>query len=125
MTVSVAHKALADFNEGEAFFRHLSDTVVLGFPYGPSLGLLDRVVGVQAVRDRLGTAQSSGLRISDATIHDAGSHRCFAECIGSYRAEDGRTVDVPLAAVIEHNSERITLIREHWDTLRLATMNES
>ena len=124
MTSSVVITALAKFNEGDAFFEHLSDDVVLEFPYGPSLGFPGRVTGVQAVRERLGAAQASGLLLGEATIHEAGPRRCLAEYTGTYRAEDGRPADVPLVAVIEHDGERITLIREYWDTLRLAMLNE-
>ena len=124
MTSSVVITALAKFNEGDAFFEHLSDDVVLEFPYGPSLGLPGRVTGVQAVRERLGAAQASGLLLGEATINEAGPRRCLAEYTGTYRAEDGRPADVPLVAVIEHDGERITLIREYWDTLRLAMLNE-
>ena len=125
MTGSVARRALADFNAGDAFFDHLSDDVVLEFPYGPSLGLPARVVGLQPVRERLGAAQASGLTLSATMIHDASPGRCFAEYTGTYRTENGREAEVPLVAAIEHDGDRITLIREYWDTLRLATMNEA
>lgn len=109
MTRSLVQNALADFNDGAAFYGHLSDDVVLEFPYGPSLGLPERVVGLPSVRERLGAAQSSGLMLGKVTVDEMGPGRCFAEYTGAYRAEDGRAVEVPLVALIEHDGERVTL----------------
>lgn len=123
MTESSIHRALAAFNDGDAFYDHLSDDVVLEFPYGPTLGLPDHVAGKAQVRDRLGAAQAGGLRLSDPIVVSAGAGRYLTEYTGTYRSIEGNTAKVPLIAVIEHDGQAITRIREYWDTLRLATLS--
>lgn len=122
MTKLLIRRALHDFNQGDAFFNHLTDDIILEFPYGPTLGLPGMVIGKDAVRIRLGAAQDSGLRISDPRIVQAGERGFLAEYTGTYRGVDGSTAEVPLVAFIEHDGTAITRIREYWDTLRIATL---
>lgn len=125
MIETLTQRALADLDAGDAFFEHLADGVVVEFPYGPSLGLPARVEGIDGVRAVLGEAQASGLTTSEPTVSAIGGGRVLAAYTGTYHGPGGARADVPLIALIEHEGDAITLIREYWDTLAIARLNQS
>ncbi|NNG36149.1 nuclear transport factor 2 family protein [Nakamurella aerolata] len=122
MTTEGLRTALADFNNGDAFFDHLADDVTVEFPYGPTLGLPARIDGKPAVRRHLAAVQAGGLTVGEPTIEQVTPSRYLAEYTGTYRTSNGAAVDVPLVAIIDHDATGIHRIREYWDTYLLATL---
>lgn len=122
MTVAALRKALTDFNDADAFFRHLSDGVVVEFPYGPTLGLPATIEGKPAVRAHLSAVQAGGLTVREPSIQRLTGTRYLVEYTGVYRSPYGAAVNVPLIAVIDHDGTAIQRIREYWDTHALANL---
>ncbi|MFF2653671.1 nuclear transport factor 2 family protein [Streptomyces sp. NPDC058045] len=125
MGTTALRQALADFNDGDAFFHHLAEDVVAEFPYGPTLGLPAEITGKHAVRAHLAAVQAGGLTVRDPAVEQLTGTRYLAEYTGTYRTADGTPVDIPLIAVVDHDGTRIRTIREYWDTHRLALLNSA
>ncbi|GAA4914243.1 ketosteroid isomerase-like protein [Stackebrandtia albiflava] len=113
-------RILHDFNEGEAFHGHLAPDVVLEFPYGPTSGIPERFEGARDVSAHLRGVQEAGLTLVDPVVRELTSGGYVAEYTGRYRVGGGRSLDVPLISLIRLTGVRVALIREYWDTKRLA-----
>src|SRR4051794_10558582 len=123
MSVITLHQALSDFNNADAFFAHLSDNVVVEFPYGPTLGLPSHVTGKGAVQAHLSAVQAGGLKVSTPEIQQITDERYLVEYTGTYHGLNGARADVPLIAIITCDGPLITNIREYWDTHQLVNLN--
>ncbi|MGP5930494.1 nuclear transport factor 2 family protein [Corynebacterium glyciniphilum] len=121
MTTELLRTAFNDFNKSAAFSKHLAPEVVLEFPYGPTLGLPATITGRTAVQNHLAMVRDNGLTLHRPVVSQMTETSYLAEYTGTYRKPSGATADIPLISVIGYEPHGITLIREYWDTHRLAT----
>lgn len=112
--------ALESFNEGPALSDFLSPQVVAEFPYGPTLGLPERLDGKPAVEAHLRAVQGSGLHLSDFKLTPIDGRQYLAEYTGHYPAAEGGSLPSALVSIISLDGERITAFREYWNTKQLA-----
>lgn len=112
--------ALEAFNDGPAFFDHLSPGVVAEFPYGPTLGLPARLEGKPAVEAHLRAVQKSGLRLSGFQITPINDRQYLAEYTGHYRAANGSGFPSTLVSIVTFDDQKIVALREYWNTKQIA-----
>lgn len=119
-TLERAYRALESFNDGPEFFDTLAPHVVAEFPYGPTLGLPARLEGKSAVEAHLRAVQQSGLRLSEFQVTTINETQCLAEYVGHYRAATGESFESTLVSVITFEGDKISALREYWNTKQIA-----
>jgi ketosteroid isomerase-like protein len=111
---------LVAFNQGTAFADLVDEHAVLEFPYGPSLGIPERIEGPGAARTHLRQVQDSGLRLADPKIQELNDGGFLVEQRGLYTV-DSSVLSIPIVSIVYLSNDRIVRLREYWDTALLAT----